>query len=74
MNAMMKNFKILCSNLEVNFDFKNQHVRCLAHIINLAAQDLLKNLREEAPENENEFLENIEFVNNISVVSKVSII
>ncbi|CAG8558606.1 23958_t:CDS:2, partial [Racocetra persica] len=40
---------------DINFDIDNQRVRCLAYIINLAAQDLLKNLKAEGP-NENKIL------------------
>jgi hypothetical protein len=42
MDTMMS--KISLSN-NVNFESHNQHVRCLAHIINLAAKCLLEGLK-----------------------------
>lgn len=51
------------------FDSKNQRVRCLAHIINLAAQDALKALKGIGPESEEEVLEDNN--NPIGVVAKV---
>ncbi|CAG8787261.1 7520_t:CDS:1, partial [Dentiscutata erythropus] len=51
-NTMFRYFANHCDYNEINFDIDNQRVRCLAHIINLAAQDLLKNLKaEELSEN-----------------------
>jgi hypothetical protein len=40
----------------LEFDDKNQHVRCLAHVINLAAQQILITLKATAANNENELL------------------
>lgn len=40
----------------MEFDDKNQHVRCLAHVINLAAQQILITLKATAANNENELL------------------
>ena len=39
----------------IEFDFTNQHVRCLAHIINLAAQQVLKTFNATASTSEDEF-------------------
>ena len=47
----------------IEFDNINQHIRCLAHIINLAVQAALKSLNAIANVDENEFL--TENVNNI---------
>ena len=32
-------------DIEIDFSIENQHVRCLAHIINLAAQSTLNHLK-----------------------------
>jgi hypothetical protein len=37
---------LLLDKNNINFDPNNQHVRCLAHIINLAAKKALENLYE----------------------------
>lgn len=59
-----------CENENFIFDSKNQRVRCLAHIINLAAQDALKALKGTGPENEEEVLEDNH--NPTEVVAKVN--
>lgn len=51
------------------FDSNNQRVRCLAHIINLAAQDALKALKGTGPESEEEVLEDNN--NPTEVIAKV---
>lgn len=51
------------------FDSNNQRVRCLAHIINLAAQDALKALKGIGPESEEEVL--IENHNSLGIIEKV---
>ncbi len=45
-------------------------MRCLAHIINLAAQDALKSLKGIGPENEEEVLNNKD---PIGVIAKVKL-
>ena len=40
----------------MEFDNKNQHIRCLAHVINLAAQQILITLKATAVSNENDLL------------------
>jgi hypothetical protein len=74
MNKMFSKFEYMCNYESIKFDVENQRVRCLAHIINLAAQNILKVLKGEAPENENEILqENIISINSLGVVAKVRI-
>lgn len=43
-----------CIDENINFDKKNHHIRCIAHVLNLAVQTFLKSLKAEAFENENE--------------------
>ena len=72
MDKMFDIFETLCEYEEIPFDAKNQRVHCLAHIINLAAQNILKSLKEEVPNNEIEILEKNIF-NTVGVVLKVKI-
>jgi hypothetical protein len=56
MDKMIEKFEQKCAEEDIPFDSENQHVRCLAHIINLAAQDALSSLNGTGPENEEEIL------------------
>lgn len=73
MNKMFQKFENMCENENIRFDAENQRVRCLAHIINLAVQNILKMLKEEAPNNENEILRENSPINTLGVIAKVSI-
>lgn len=73
MNKMFNNLEDIYEDEGINFDAENQRVRCLAHIINLAAQDILKLLKEEAPNNEIEILEENN-INTNGVIAKVNIL
>jgi hypothetical protein len=53
----------------ISFDSKNQWVRCLAHIINLAVQSALTSLKAVPPNSEDD--ENNEIAAN--VISKVRV-
>jgi hypothetical protein len=55
-STMFDKFETICNYEGIKFQTENQHVHCLAHIINLAAQNFLKSLKEEAHNNENEII------------------
>ncbi|CAG8513635.1 13544_t:CDS:2 [Dentiscutata heterogama] len=62
------NSKYISSNKNINFNIKNQHIRCFAHIINLVARDLIKELYIKIEfDNDNDILKDkdIEKLNNI---------
>ena len=44
-------FKLLMDQDVIEFDARNQHFRCIAHIENLAVQDFLKELRFQNDDN-----------------------
>lgn len=69
MNTFFNHFKTMCNENNIIFDTENQRVRCLAHIINLAAQNALKSLKGTGPDSEEEVLNN---KNPIGVIAKVS--
>ena len=59
-----------CKNEGIGFTARNNHVRCLAHVINLAAQAALLKLKVAYVDNESEILNNNNEINNI--IPKVS--
>jgi hypothetical protein len=73
MDKMFSKFECICEYENIKFDAVNQRVRCLAHIINLAVQGILKKLKEEAFNTENEILEENSSTNTLGVVAKVRI-
>jgi len=58
-----------CTDRNIDFTPRNNHIRCLAHIINLAAQEALSTLKVKYVENEDELLNNEEMS---EVIPKVS--
>lgn len=66
----MKALEKTCKDRNIEFTAHNNHIRCLAHIINLAAQDALTTLKVKYVDNENELLNNDEVS---EVVPKVNI-
>jgi hypothetical protein len=44
MNNMLQKIFLNLNEQNIEFDPYHQHVRCLAHIINIAVQKVLKNL------------------------------
>ena len=59
----------------LNLIYITKHVRCLAHIINIAVQKVLKNLHALGSDNENILNEEIETDENLqNIIYKVSYI
>ena len=46
-DTLMAAIEKMCRSQNIDFTKKNNHVRCLAHVINLAVQDALKVLKAE---------------------------
>ena len=69
-DTLINKLQVTCQNRKIEFIANNNHVRCLAHVINLAAQAALFKLKAGYVENENEILDQN---NEISeVIPKVS--
>ena len=47
-----------CDKLGIDFKYPDKHIRCMAHIINLSVQVLLKGLKSKAMNTEVELLQN----------------
>ena len=60
-----------CINENINFDKKNHHIRCIAHVLNLAVQTFLKSLKAEGFENENIIIDE-NGIDMSAIVQKVS--
>ena len=75
MNSMLNKISTILFEQDINFDVENQHVRCLAHIINLAVQKFLENINASEPNNEND-IENDEEteIKLKNVIYKVSLL
>lgn len=57
MNTMLEKLSESLADQGVFFDSYNQRVRCLAHVINLAARSALENLHASGFDDINEILE-----------------
>ena len=50
----------ICNSDDIIFDAKKNHVRCIAHVMNLSVQAILRAIRVEIPQDEEELFEEIE--------------
>ena len=64
---MINSVESICQEQNIDFTKKHNHIRCLAHIINLAAQDALSVLKVGYIEFENE----VEIYNQVDQVESV---
>jgi hypothetical protein len=55
-DTLMRMLQNTCRSQNIEFTVNNNHVRCLAHVINLAAQEALSKLKVDYAENEDEIL------------------
>jgi hypothetical protein len=63
-NTLLKEIGTACAMCDINFNYKKNHVRCLAHIINLTSQEILKNVNAGEAQEENTILAETEISQN----------
>ena len=61
----MKSLELVCQERNIDFTVNNNHVRCLTHIINLAAQTALASLKVGYVENENVLLNDTDEITQV---------
>jgi hypothetical protein len=64
-DTLMKTLQSTCRSKNIEFTVHNNHVRCLAHVINLAAQAALAKLKVGYVDNEDEILNNNNETNDV---------
>ena len=53
-NAFILEFERICEERQVQFDYSENHVHCLAHVINLAAQAVMRSLKATTDQTEDQ--------------------
>ena len=53
----MKYLENVCQNKSISFDANDNHCRCIAHIMNLAVQNILKQIKAGEAETEDIILD-----------------
>ena len=56
-DTLINKLEVTCQSRNIKFTANNNHVRCLAHVINLAAQTALSKLKVCYIESESELLD-----------------
>jgi len=56
----MKNLEKICENEKISFNAIDSHCRCIAHIMNLAVQEILKQIKAGEAQTEDEILQNMD--------------
>lgn len=71
----MKHLENACEDKNIFFSAIDNHCRCIAHIMNLAIQDILKQIKAGEAETEDIILDNIDTnVNAGEIIPKVTIL
>lgn len=72
-DTFLQALEITCKNSDIPFGAKKNHIRCLAHVMNRVVGDILKGVKMEASQDEEELLEDDDEEATIhEVASKVS--
>ncbi|CAB5091420.1 unnamed protein product [Rhizophagus irregularis] len=71
--TLLKELENVCGRNEINFNHKRNHVRCLAHIINLTSQEILRHIKAASEvQEENDILTETEnSQSGVEVISKL---
>lgn len=71
----MKHLESVCQNESILFDAIDSHCRCIAHIMNLAVQDILKQIKAGEAQTEDVILDNIDIaITAGEVIPKVNLL
>ncbi|CAB5200416.1 unnamed protein product [Rhizophagus irregularis] len=72
-DTFFKEFKKVCNENRIDFHHKRNHVRCVAHIMNLAVQEILKHIKAGEAQDEDSILENLSsgMISTNKVIPKV---
>ena len=73
---LLRELEYVCCQKEIKFNHKKNNIRCLAHIINLTVQEILKNVKAGDAQEEDELLaivsqEEQEDNVNVEIISKL---
>lgn len=68
----MKHLENTCQNKNISFSATNNHCRCIAHIMNLAVQDILKQIKAGEADTEDVILDMA--INAGDIIPKVNIL
>ena len=70
-HTFVKEIEYVCNENNINFHHKKNYVRCLAHIINLTSQEILKFIKAGEAQEENEILTELSQNNNIEIIPRL---
>jgi len=64
-DTFMTTLQAICEVRNIEFSACGNHMRCLAHVINLATQTVLSKLKVEYVDNKSEILNNNSEINDV---------
>ena len=67
----MRHLKDIYQGKNIPFDAINSHIHCIAHIMNLAIQDILKHIKADETQTEDDILNNMDANVTGEVILKV---
>jgi hypothetical protein len=71
----MRHLENVCQNESISFDAVGSHCRCIAHIMNIVVQDILKQIKAGEAQTEDFILDNIdETIPAGEIIPKVSLL
>jgi hypothetical protein len=68
----MQALEDICKNKNIEFDKYDQHICCIAHVLNLAIQDALITLKASEAKDEDELSEEQNIVGADEIIPKVN--
>ena len=70
--TLLKEIENACIVAKINFDYRRNHVRCLAHIMNLTTQEILKHIKAGVAQEEDDILQEMSSEsNNMEIIPKL---